>query len=1261
MTSKDDLISSIDRSPYIEVDGHESSGRGTIEQMGLFFGMSYVALKGIQFAKDGLTIEIKPSTLKYLDKGLSTAENPWWKVAGHSLSPTGTINATLVEVALEGAKRVEEMLGGIPRTLGGFHAGANQVFTDPNSRLFISPDDLKGAESHYDALLKGAGHGLTAEDKLRGLSVAPHQGKPTIFRMGPEGQLGDPLVSDVTIRNRTWFPGEGADEKYRQLNRALDRHSEAMGGNAIAHSNQSKFAVTKAQGPIKLSGILAETAETFGVRAPIESFLSEHITGQTHETLRDARIKAAELTKRALSVLDSPLEIYEELFHGGPDGSRGLLKSARDSKGYGYFKNLFGAGGNYTGGTSDMLVRHAGRIAIGTAVLATGYQAVSMATEFVSGQSADQVVGDVAGAAERLYASSSDITGLTSLNKAQEREAPGSGRIAGVLSFGLSGYLTGQMFSAGKSLGDTPEGVMRWSSVRQATHDAPGPLKGILGKGTRGRQYGLIGAMVGIAASAAFLPGALGSSRSLDEVKSEQSGETEVAVRKGAGWEMSRTDIEGEQIMYYRPSWFARLQDDPSDELQYGDYGDRPVSRFLKGLVDPYWQEKENYYQRPYPITGADTSGFGVLGTLWGATVGGILKPTKYMHTGELSSDGQEGAERGEVSIFGDRISDLPSEELGARGPQRVKSPYSADFMLGELAYKATEAVGLPGYMFSAAKKRLTGQQDFGTEEPVLETSARVGSIADNFWSLNIGGGYGTTESFRRMFPDERFQLEKINPVLNEMPSWLPGAGSFTDFQHGDPYSKVQEGEYRLPGSGYENRFEELKGLSPEDYPDIHKYKILADVAPYSKQLTEVRGRVESASQAGELSERDQNIFAGTEQQLAEKEKRIRFEDSGDGFVGRYWDLIKGIGRANPAEHLIPFSPVHKFAGPVDAISEYETRNLYSKASPAWDSPLSDFILPAIQSPIHAMGFDFVPREAQGIRDLTGYFDKLDYIKNKKLEATARDQGVTKAAFAYSRKAEYTMYGADPFGTVEDIMKVLPGGERPYFKDFLEASSNEEKSQILQITPEYTRKFYLGQWQKQIYSALAMKGGLNSDEQAAVQQIEATRALEGETVGEDTWDDYQSDQFWGGVKQNTFPDYARAKNLSYYFEDSAPLPEPPTDWLGYNPDVSMKGVKLKTVQSLGKDFHDFDLWESDVQMSRRSDYLDTAAENLIGGGKREDNEDLVRSLQQANLSGLDVEITPSGGDKTRVSFDVGTDRSAQLKKEMERMGYRYGT
>ena len=39
------------------------------------------------------------------------------------------------------------------------------------------------------------------------------------------------------------------------------------------------------------------------------------------------------------------------------------------------------------------------------------------------------------------------------------------------------------------------------------------------------------------------------------------------------------------------------------------------------------------------------------------------------------------------------------------------------------------------------------------------------------------------------------------------MSSWMPGRNYFTDFKHGDPYSKVDNGEERLPGEGYERLY----------------------------------------------------------------------------------------------------------------------------------------------------------------------------------------------------------------------------------------------------------------------------------------------------------------------------------------------------------------------------------------------------------------------------------------------------------------------
>jgi hypothetical protein len=54
----------------------------------------------------------------------------------------------------------------------------------------------------------------------------------------------------------------------------------------------------------------------------------------------------------------------------------------------------------------------------------------------------------------------------------------------------------------------------------------------------------------------------------------------------------------------------------------------------------------------------------------------------------------------------------------------------------------------------------------------------------------------------------------------------------------------VDEGYARLPGEGYAALHPELKDIDPEDYPDIHKLAILADVAPYSRQYNTYRQRI---------------------------------------------------------------------------------------------------------------------------------------------------------------------------------------------------------------------------------------------------------------------------------------------------------------------------------------------------------------------------------------------------------------------------------
>ena len=1298
-------IKGVTRKPFIEVTDHEHAESVRWTKTLTFAALSGIAFYGVRWVSGNVKIAIDPAKLTYLSQGMDRpGQTPWHKVRGHQLV-NGKIEAGLADFALEGLKRFEEIGGGIPRTFGLWGAVNRQAFTTGNTELRINAADLKGAESHYESLVNRK---LSLNEKIHGFHVGPVEkahlesfvtesaaaagqqlnagqvatqvdeliksgkaspGKfPGLFTSTETGQRGSLIVPDVQVAGRHWNipskdipldPATGLP-KHRLVVRDTQTISELTGATRpISNSSQSPYMVYKAPENFKFGDTSRDIIKNFVDPDKIEGFLSKHMTPGMHRASLETHAFAKRMSERYLKVLDNPLEAIEEFA-----GSHDTLTKMKQSKGYGYLKNLFGTGGNYHGTFTDLWGRHISRIAPMAIGLAGAYELGSMATKALTGNSIAQLGGQAVGAVQRLYAGVSDLTGLTSLNKYQEREAEGSHRLMGVLAFPMAGYLGGRV-GASLTHGFVNSGETIWETARAEIHSLPdflGPVKKaklpVLGdlsqKMTRGKQFGIMGALAGAALIAPFLLGALGSNKSYDEVVAEQRGETEVEVRKGAGWEMGRTDIGGENIQYYRPGWYRRLMDDPTSDLQNPGYADRPFSRMVRGLVDPYWKEKKLYYERPYPITGPDTSGFGPLGTLWGMTVGRVLKPPVLMHAEEISEGGGSGAQDGKVIRFGRDVSRASDRALGGKGPTVATSPYSQSFLGGEMAYKATEASGLPGFILSSIKKSITGSDGFGDKEPVLASAASVGSMSDQFWDLNIGGGAMTTEGLRRFVPKERFQLDKVNPIRNEMPSWMPGPENYQDFQHGDPYAMIQEGEYRLPGSGYATRFNELKDLNYEDYPDIHKYKILGDVAPYSAQFKDVSKKMDSLAKSNQMSAPDRMLYESTKAEMEKKEKKVDFREKPTTLMGKYWGAITELGRKSPVEHLLPFSPIHKFAGPVSAIAEYEDRNIYSTKNPQWNNPIDDFIAPALRSVGNMLGFDGIPSAVQEKRELTGFFDKLEYVKYKDLEANARAQGAGQVASSFARKADFTMFGADPYGDIDTVRKILPREERPFFEEFLAADTADERGRILSIVPEYTKKFYTAQWQKQLYTSIAAKGDVTSSERLTASAIEAARATEGQDTDVGTWNQYQRDVNSGDVAPNTFPDFIRAKRLQTYFDKDSPFEAPGADWIGYHPGVDMDRVKLKVVEAKGKDFHDYDLWDGDVAQAAKEPYLDEAADHLMSNGST--RTDLMRSLTSMKIRDLNVDVTETAGDRTRIILDLKSDRKAEIDRELRKRG-----
>jgi len=131
--------------------------------------------------------------------------------------------------------------------------------------------------------------------------------------------------------------------------------------------------------------------------------------------------------------------------------------------------------------------------------------------------------------------------------------------------------------------------------------------------------------------------------------------------------------------------------------------------------------------------------------------------------------------------------------------------PINNSFMynIGEEFNTVSDFFGMRGFETQAF---ITGQAN--KDARVIEDSNYAYSFNKSFWDENLGGfGGDASEIFRRFVQKRNTNTEYINPIRNTMPSWMPGRNYFTDFKHGDPYSKIDNGEERLPGEGYERLY----------------------------------------------------------------------------------------------------------------------------------------------------------------------------------------------------------------------------------------------------------------------------------------------------------------------------------------------------------------------------------------------------------------------------------------------------------------------
>jgi len=699
-----------------------------------------------------------------------------------------------------------------------------------------------------------------------------------------------------------------------------------------------------------------------------------------------------------------------------------------------------------------------------------------------------------------------------------------------------------------------------------------------------------------------LVPGGMGY-----EEKREQLLEGEVPVRQGRYWPLGVTPFAGGKVQYYRPSYYRRMK---SGSTYTSDAFESPIERLAYGYdfsplrpFDPYRFERENYFDRPYPVTGEYFTGpFGPITPALNMTIGRLLKPQIPMHQQEVSqalsqyipagdagafdpsgllSSGRVspiyGAQTGGVggaaaAVLGDSAPSAPvvSLQIGsynnslaagaaplntainmsrntiaAANQQYVQSfqygpppvpgyippsivpsgapttTQSLAFQSQEFSFRMQEMAGIYGFGLGSLRETFGfGNADFQPNVPVLQSAAKAYGSTRSFWDLNLGGlgdvpasesTLELSEITRRFIPKERTDITYLNPIRNTMGMkypFLPGSDYFINFQTGDPFSKIQEGELRLPGVAYER----LNPLRRDYESPVTQLDILADVAPYSRQFRSL----DRTLNMGNLEPSERVEVENIRAQVAQTTKRNEFspykykhasaEELG---ISRSAKMVGQMGEY--LAHRDTFINT-KFFPNRTAREDWERRNVYGNSFPEWNSPIESFIKPIYnkstqRNPLTAglitagigalfgrrattravgalVGFTtgtaysaynnakevftgerFIPKERKKQMALEEYTDILSYVKNRSLAAQASQVGDSVSANQFNQAARRTMYGADLYGSSVDTLSLaVPKRKREHFRSMIQEQNPEERERILSTAPRLERRFYQAAW-----------------------------------------------------------------------------------------------------------------------------------------------------------------------------------------------------
>ncbi|RLA68399.1 MAG: hypothetical protein DRQ78_00815 [Epsilonproteobacteria bacterium] len=772
------------------------------------------------------------------------------------------------------------------------------------------------------------------------------------------------------------------------------------------------------------------------------------------------------------------------------------------------------------------------------------------------------------------------------------------------------------------------------------------PKKLVDAQGSRMKRWGLAGAALGLALEAPFIPGAL-IGESSEKLRKEYTGEEDVAVRANRWWFTGSGKFGGDHIKYFDKGSYARMMAGTETKSKYGDSEtESALNPFLHPfdyLRDPYKFEKMHEDDRPYPVWGMDVSTGSFLGKLYEKTIGAIIKPDiiNPRLAEELSSaapgtvvTGDGTANVGainralETDTFSMKMKVSEGDaSLIAEGKLIAPAAATHDPNTEALAWSweaFKDFIGLKGWLFGEAEEAMGVPSS--QVAPQLARSGEMTNMANAIRDANLGGLFGLTEPQRRYIPTSaNVTHDRVNPLQNAMPTWLPGMDDdyFLNFQQGDPYTSIEHGASRLPGLGYESLNPVLEGVNPQDYPDIFKMKILSDVAMGSNAYYDVKNRIDNREGEGNLTDYEQRMLKdirskenlrSQKREFSEYKTEAELEAAStlQKVANAYWEAgSHNLEKSLPSEFLTFFRPAGKLVHQRSAIEDYERTQLEGSDMAIWTKPLEHFIEPAIVSARRLVQDDFISDRVQEKRDIDQYFDTLEYVKQRKIYQEATEIGDTEGARTARAAYQKTTEGALASGldTDQEVLRSyisMSKDEKPYFSAFANAQASDRKK-ISKMTPERVGELYKTIWSRKDIMDKSIANGETAQEANA--KVQARVAEEDESLRDEFSEEYQAWLESKNRTKGTFREHVADLHAEAYIRNTAGMPD--KDFSGWDPRIDMDKIKLRALTIGNEDFFKFGFWKDDVKdlerytSVNRDENIDAIAERVKEGLKEE--------------------------------------------------------